>query len=107
MAKKNGQITERELMSLFTRLRNKQKEAEEAAAEAESLKMELEALIPAGESCAGISHTVTFGKAVSYAQALAVLREEVIPKTKAAQVEQILGRFTKPVARHTLRMEAP
>ena len=71
--------------------------------ESELLESQLRVSIPANGVKDGIQHIVTTRSSVAYAKALEKVKEELVPKTKAAEVAAIVSEFTSVSEQHKFK----
>lgn len=105
--KTKSDLDESRLLDLFAEYQALSAQVSELTKQKDKAAALLKAMIPAGESRAGIQHVVSYGKSVSYAKALADIREQLIPKTRQSDVETILAAYTTQPMRSTFKAVVP
>lgn len=101
---------DQEVKDLYARMKqveadrkNLENEAKQLKTLESSIAAQLHALIPKNKTVAGVYHKVWKKKSVSYAQAWEAVHE-IIPKTKHAEAEAILQKYTKEPEQHSLKL---
>lgn len=95
-------MTNKQIFSTYEKLNELQTEINALTKQADNYKKMLAVAIPPNDTRAGVKHTVSLGKSVSWARVNEQARN-LIPKTKQTELESIIAEHTKTTERHTYK----